>query len=93
VSRDRWMRSVASHYPAYGFESNKGYPCPVHRAALHWLGPSAIHRRSWVFMESLMWSGVHRVTSASQQLTLDLTSAASAATGASGVVRRDGVQA
>jgi ribonuclease HII len=74
VSRDRWMRSVASHYPAYGFESNKGYPCPVHRAALQWLGPSAIHRRSWVFMESLMWTGVRRVPPVSQQLTLDVTS-------------------
>jgi ribonuclease HII len=73
VSRDRWMRSIAPHYPAYGFESNKGYPCPVHRAALQWLGPSAIHRRSWVFMESLMWTGVRRVTPASAQLSLDLT--------------------
>ncbi|MCB2223924.1 MAG: ribonuclease HII [Actinobacteria bacterium] len=61
VSRDRLMREEAAHYPAYGFDGNKGYPSPDHRAALHWLGPSAIHRRSWVFMDDLVWSGVPRV--------------------------------
>ena len=62
VTRDRVMRSEAEHYPAYAFESNKGYPCPIHRAALHWCGPSAIHRRSWVFMDSLVWTGIPRAT-------------------------------
>ena len=60
VSRDRMMREESAHYPAYGFEGNKGYPSPGHRAALHWLGPSAIHRRSWVFMDGLVWNGVSR---------------------------------
>lgn len=60
VTRDRLMRAEAGCYPAYGFEGNKGYPSPDHRAALHWLGPSAIHRRSWVFMDGLVWSGVPR---------------------------------
>lgn len=60
VSRDRLMRAEAEHYPAYWFESNKGYPGPRHRAALQWLGPSTIHRRSWVFMESLAWPGLAR---------------------------------
>jgi ribonuclease HII len=60
VTRDRMMRDEADHYPAYGFDSNKGYPEPRHQAALQWFGPSAIHRRSWVFMESLMWNGVPR---------------------------------
>jgi ribonuclease HII len=54
------MRREADAYPAYGFEGNKGYPSPAHVAALHWLGPSAIHRRSWVFMDGLPWSGVPR---------------------------------
>ena len=60
VTRDRIMRAEAEHFPAYWFESNKGYPGPRHRAALQWLGPSAIHRRSWVFMDGLVWPGVGR---------------------------------
>jgi ribonuclease HII len=55
VTRDRHMRQEAPHYPAYGFAMNKGYPCPRHKMALHAYGPTAIHRRSWVFMDSLSW--------------------------------------
>jgi ribonuclease HII len=60
VTRDRYMRLEAEHFPGYGFDSNKGYPCNTHRAALQWMGPSSIHRRSWVFMDTLMWSGLTR---------------------------------
>ena len=60
VTRDRIMRTEAKHYPAYAFEGNKGYPGPVHKAALHALGPSTIHRRSWVFMDGLAWGGIKR---------------------------------
>jgi ribonuclease HII len=62
VTRDRLMREEAEHYPQYAFESNKGYPCPTHKAALQAWGPSAIHRRTWVFMDHLVWTGlrVHR---------------------------------
>jgi len=60
VTRDRIMRSVAADYPYYAFESNKGYPCPRHKMALQGYGPSAIHRRSWVFMDHLAWTGLHR---------------------------------
>jgi ribonuclease HII len=55
VTRDRIMRAEAHQYPGYEFESNKGYPCPRHKMALHAYGPSAIHRRTWVFMERLVW--------------------------------------
>lgn len=55
VSRDRMMRAEAEHYPGFDFDRNKGYPCPRHRMALHAYGPTAIHRRSWVFMEGLVW--------------------------------------
>lgn len=58
VTRDRLMREEAEHFPPYGFESNVGYPAPVHKAALAAYGPSAIHRRSWVFMEGLCWGGL-----------------------------------
>ncbi len=53
VWRDRHMVRQAGQYPAYDFDRNKGYPCPRHRAALAAWGPSAIHRRSWAFMEHL----------------------------------------
>jgi ribonuclease HII len=56
VTRDRIMRAEAEHYPAYAFDDNKGYPCARHKAALAGWGPSPIHRRSWVFMDSIPWA-------------------------------------
>ena len=61
VTRDRLMVEMADHYPGYWFESNKGYPCPKHIAALQAMGPCAIHRRAWIFMDDLRWSGIPRV--------------------------------
>ena len=61
VTRDRLMVAAAERYPAYWFASNKGYPCPRHKAALAAWGPCAIHRRRWVFMDDLRWSGVPRI--------------------------------
>jgi len=70
VTRDRLMRQEAEHFPGYDFEFNKGYPCPRHRVALQAYGPSSIHRRSWVFMEHLIWSGVPRYQRPDPQLSL-----------------------
>ena len=61
VTRDRLMMAAADHYPAYWFASNKGYPCPRHIAALAAWGPCAVHRRRWVFMDDLRWTGVPRI--------------------------------
>jgi ribonuclease HII len=58
VTRDSIMRDAARTFPWYAFDSNKGYPCHRQRAALQLLGPSTIHRRSWVFMENLGWDGI-----------------------------------
>jgi ribonuclease HII len=58
VARDRIMIEESVHYPAYDFDSNVGYPAPAHKVALRGYGPTAIHRRSWVFMEDLCWRGV-----------------------------------
>jgi ribonuclease HII len=58
VTRDALMAEQAAHYPMYDFESNVGYPAPAHKAALAGYGPSAIHRRSWIFMDHLSWRGV-----------------------------------
>lgn len=60
VTRDRIMRTLAPEYPWFCFDGNKGYPDPRHKSALAWYGPSAIHRRSWVFMDHLPWNGVGR---------------------------------
>jgi ribonuclease HII len=61
VTRDRIMRAEAEHHPHWSFELNKGYPCPRHKVALQGVGPSAIHRRSWAFMDHLPWRGVPRL--------------------------------
>ncbi len=55
VTRDRMMRADAESFPPYGFESNKGYPCPVHKKALAGWGPTSIHRVSWAFMDHIVW--------------------------------------
>ncbi|MGH8952184.1 MAG: ribonuclease HII [Acidimicrobiia bacterium] len=70
VSRDRLMREWAEHHPGYNFEANKGYPCPVHKAALQAWGPTAIHRRSWVFMDHLVWNGLERYHRPEPQMAL-----------------------
>ena len=57
VVRDRLMREEAGHYPGYDFDLNKGYPSPLHKTALRGYGPTAIHRRSWAFMDKLPWAG------------------------------------
>jgi ribonuclease HII len=61
VTRDRLMRAESEHYPCWSFDTNKGYPCPVHKAALQHMGPSAIHRRTWVFMDHLAYTGMRVV--------------------------------
>ena len=61
VTRDRFMQAEAEHHPWWWFEHNKGYPCPRHKAVLRGMGPSSIHRRSWVFMDTLPWTGVPRL--------------------------------
>ena len=53
VSRDRLMRNEALQHPHWAFATNKGYPCPKHRAGLREHGVSPLHRTSWAFMENL----------------------------------------
>jgi len=47
VTRDRLMCELGGRYPEYGFEIHKGYPTPVHLAALRRHGPCPQHRRSF----------------------------------------------
>ena len=55
VTRDRLMRESAECYPPFDFERNKGYPSPTHQRAARGYGLSAIHRRTWVYVEDLPW--------------------------------------
>lgn len=57
VTRDRLMRGDAHCYPPFDFESNKGYPSPSHKCALRGYGLTAIHRRTWAFVD---WLPVRR---------------------------------
>lgn len=70
VTRDRMLRDLANPYPWYSLDSNKGYPCSKHRAALQLLGPSTIHRQSWAYMAKLPWSGVATCNTAAEPPTL-----------------------
>ncbi len=48
VYRDEIMKEYDSIYPGYGFASNMGYGTKVHIRALKELGPTPIHRRSFI---------------------------------------------
>lgn len=48
VTRDRMMEEYDRIFPGYGFAGNKGYGSAEHIAALQKLGPSPIHRRSFI---------------------------------------------
>ncbi|TGK04256.1 ribonuclease HII [Leptospira langatensis] len=47
VKRDRFMKTIASKFPGYGFESHKGYGSAAHEEAIRNLGITRIHRRSF----------------------------------------------
>jgi ribonuclease HII len=54
VVRDRLMRLLARRYPAYRWESNKGYGTADHLAALARLGASRHHRLSFAPVRGVM---------------------------------------
>ena len=47
VARDHEMVEMDSVYPGYGLAKHKGYPTKVHIEALHKLGVTEIHRRTF----------------------------------------------
>ncbi len=55
VARDREMLALHDQYPQYGFDKHKGYPTPVHLAALRKHGASAIHRRSYAPVQASLF--------------------------------------
>ena len=48
VTRDHMMMEYEDIYPGYSFASNKGYGSAQHIAALKELGPTPIHRRTFI---------------------------------------------
>jgi len=51
--RDQLMIELDRPYPQYGFARNKGYCTPEHQKAIQRHGPSAIHRKSFTFIQEL----------------------------------------
>lgn len=59
VARDNEMIALDARYPGYGFAHNKGYPTPDHLHALHRLGVSPVHRRTFGPVRRLLRDGIH----------------------------------
>jgi len=48
VTRDDYMLELAKTYPGYSFEVHKGYGTKLHYEALNKLGPSPVHRMTFL---------------------------------------------
>jgi len=48
VHRDRLMIAADAVTPGYGWSGNKGYGSAEHMAAIGRLGPTGLHRKSWL---------------------------------------------
>lgn len=58
VIRDELMVRLSAMYPFYRFESNKGYPSPIHKWGLAAFGPSPMHRRLFTPVRTLEEHGI-----------------------------------
>lgn len=54
VTRDRYMATLDTLYPGYGFSGHKGYGTAKHMQALRELGPCKEHRRSFAPVRNLI---------------------------------------
>jgi ribonuclease HII len=54
VTRDRYMARLASEFPGYGWETNRGYGSAVHLEAIGRLGPTPHHRKSFAPVSRLL---------------------------------------
>lgn len=48
VTRDRIMKKLSKHYPDYHWEKNKGYPTKQHIYVIKLIGPSPLHRKTFL---------------------------------------------
>lgn len=57
--RDEYMRRIAQDYPQYGWDGNKGYPTPAHRAAIAAHGTTPHHRMTFQLLpQPTLFDGV-----------------------------------
>jgi ribonuclease HII len=56
VTRDALMLELDARHPGYGLAENMGYGSQGHRDALHRMGPSPIHRRSFHGTQAWLFS-------------------------------------
>lgn len=62
VRRDSAMAELGAEHVPFAFADNAGYPSPVHRAALEELGPTAHHRLSWSYLDTMpRWQHLKKV--------------------------------
>jgi ribonuclease HII len=54
TDRDALMEALGIEYPLYGFARHKGYPTPVHLAALRAHGPCPAHRTTYAPVRAVM---------------------------------------
>ena len=57
TSRDAIMEDLAGEFPGYGWERNAGYPTKEHVSALHELGVTPHHRRSFRPVRDILIAG------------------------------------
>ncbi|SHH44904.1 ribonuclease HII [Cognatishimia maritima] len=57
IRRDQRMESLAQQFPGYGWERNAGYPTPEHKEAIHRLGITPHHRRSFKPIHNMLYQG------------------------------------
>ncbi|MGE3287911.1 MAG: ribonuclease HII [Pseudonocardia sp.] len=82
VTRDRILTALDAEHPGYGFAEHKGYCTPAHDAALALLGPSPVHRYSFVNVRSLVGRGAGLVDNGGEVAAADV--------GATGIVDVEG---
>ena len=57
IERDRLMMAMAQQFPGYGWETNMGYPSQQHREAIHRLGITQHHRRTFKPIHNILYQG------------------------------------
>jgi len=59
TARDAVMVTLDRQHPEYGFSRHKGYPTPLHVAALRAFGPTVHHRRSFAPVREALAADTH----------------------------------
>lgn len=55
VHRDNYMAQLATEFPAYGWETNRGYGTEMHQVSLLSHGPTLHHRRSFKPIHNMLY--------------------------------------